>query len=277
MERIQAAIAKARAARNAERTSVPRRAQRGSIHPLPDTAAAWNALQMFTPDAKEMERNRINGNAKGAEGAAFDVLRTRILKLAQANGWKRLAITSPTAGCGKSTIALNLSLNISRPSDMSAILVEVDMRRPSLASKIGLRNRHSVAKVLSGEAPVDRNMVRIGQNRCGLLSNHGAIPNPSDLFQMPEVKSVLKEIETTYAPSIMIFDMPPLLVNDDTIAFLQHVDCVLLVAAAEHSTIAEVDSSERELAEYTNVLGVTLNMCRFAGRRYGYDYAYGES
>lgn len=275
MERIQVAIAKARAARNAElAAATPRRAQRGAIHPLPDTATAWNDLQIFTPDSKALENSRINSNAKGAEGAAFDVLRTRIFKLMQANGWKRLAITSPTAGCGKSTIALNLGFNISRPTDMSAILVEIDMRRPSLATKIGLRNRHSVAKVLSGVSTPEQNMVRVGNSRFGLLSNHAPVPNPSDLFQIAEVGHVLKDIETTYAPSVTLFDMPPLLVNDDTIAFLQHVDCVLLVAAAEQTTIAEIDSSEKELAEYTNVIGVTLNMCRFSGRRYGYDYYY---
>jgi Mrp family chromosome partitioning ATPase len=72
----------------------------------------------------------------------------------------------------------------------------------------------------------------------------------------------------------MLFDMPPLLVNDDTIGFLRHVDCAMVVAAAEHTSVKEIDECERELASHTNVLGVVLNKCRFTGRKYGYDYYY---
>ena len=71
----------------------------------------------------------------------------------------------------------------------------------------------------------------------------------------------------------MIFDMPPLLVGDDALAFIGHVDCVLLVAAAETTTIKEIDTCERELAAHTNVLGVVLNKCRYPDRHYGYSYA----
>ena len=60
--------------------------------------------------------------------------------------------------------------------------------------------------------------------------------------------------------------MPPMLMSDDAMAFLPHVDCVLLVAAAEKSRLDEVDKCEQELAEQTNVLGVVLNKCRYTRR-----------
>jgi Mrp family chromosome partitioning ATPase len=72
----------------------------------------------------------------------------------------------------------------------------------------------------------------------------------------------------------MIFDLPPMLVSDDTTAFLKNVDCVLLIAGAEISTISQVDACEREIAEHTNVLGVVLNKCRFHEEESG--HAYGE-
>ena len=55
-------------------------------------------------------------------------------------------------------------------------------------------------------------------------------------------------------------------------AFVGKVDCVLLVAAAETTTIQEVDVCERDLASQTNVLGVVLNKCRYLDRKYGYSY-----
>lgn len=273
MERIQAAIAKARAAREGDRLG-GRGAQRGPFGPMPDITAAWRALEVFEPEARQMERNRIFEAAKGPEGAAFDVLRTRTLKLMKANGWRRVAVTSPTAACGKSTVILNLGFSLTRPADVSAIIIEADMRRPSLQKKLGLKKKLSMADVLAGTGAFSDNAVRLGKNRLAMATNHGSLTNPSDLLQGPQVADVLAGIERDYEPTVMLFDMPPLLVNDDTIAFLQHVDCVLLVAAADHTSIEEIDSCERELAEHTNVLGVTLNKCRYSGRKYGYDYYY---
>ena len=70
----------------------------------------------------------------------------------------------------------------------------------------------------------------------------------------------------------MIFDMPPMLVSDDAMAFFPNVDAVILVAAAETTKIKEVDSCERDIASQTNVMGVILNKCRYMGPEYGYNY-----
>lgn len=273
MERIQAAIAKARAARRESAPSAA--AARGLLRTAPaqsgDRSAAWAALPQLAPDPKMMDENRIVSNGKSAESSAFDVMRTRALKLMKDNGWKRLAITSPTAGCGKSTVAINLGYSLARRDDVSVILFEADMRRPSLARKLGITRRHMAANVLRGTAAFEDNACRL-TDRLAVASNAGPVANPSDLLQGPQVGQALRDIEEAYAPTAMLFDMPPLLVNDDTIAFLQHVDCVILVAAAEHSSIKEIDDCERELAAHTNVMGVVLNKCRFTGRKYGYDY-----
>ena len=68
----------------------------------------------------------------------------------------------------------------------------------------------------------------------------------------------------------MIYDLPPMLQSDDVMAFLPHLDCVLLVAGAEKSRLDEVDKCEKDLAEHTNVLGVALNLCRYMAEDFGY-------
>jgi Mrp family chromosome partitioning ATPase len=74
----------------------------------------------------------------------------------------------------------------------------------------------------------------------------------------------------------MIFDLPPVLVSDDTRAFLKDVDCALIVARAGATSAAQIDTCEREVAEQTNVLGVVLNQCRhIEDTDYGYEkYGY---
>ena len=82
MDKLQAAIAQARQQRTA------------GIAPgirLPaDKTQAWDALASFTPDPKHLERNRIAVNTRGPARAALDLLRTRLLELAQKNSWKRV-------------------------------------------------------------------------------------------------------------------------------------------------------------------------------------------
>lgn len=269
MERIQAAIAKARSERQGHETASP--------HPIlgnagqHDITGHWEALPRHPLDPKVAEHNRIVQSGQGGESASFDLMRTRTLKMMQENGWKRLAITSPTAGCGKSTVAINLGLSLTRRDDVSTILIEADMRRPSLAEKLGIRRNYLTADVLRGASPFADNACRIS-DRFAVSTNDRSVPNSSDLLQAPQVGDVLTQIEQAYAPTLMIFDMPPLLVNDDTIGFLNHVDCVMLVAAAEQTSIKQVDEAEREIASHTNVLGVVLNKCKFSSGSYGYGY-----
>ncbi|MGR3371526.1 MAG: tyrosine-protein kinase family protein [Pseudooceanicola nanhaiensis] len=270
MERIQAAISKARATREgqaAAETPVRREGQLAT----PPTREAWDVLPQITPSRSHLARNRIVATDGGREATAFDVIRTRTLQQLRDNGWKRIAVTSPSASCGKSTVCLNLALSLTRQPEVSVVLVEMDMRRPSLARTLGIRERHSVASVLSGESDPGDNAVRFGEN-LAILSMHGQVRNASDILHGGSVRDALARIETLFAPTVMLFDMPPLLVNDDSLAFLHNVDAALLVAAAGSTTVNEIDTCERELASHTSVMGVVLNKCRYTGRDYGADY-----
>jgi Mrp family chromosome partitioning ATPase len=77
-------------------------------------------------------------------------------------------------------------------------------------------------------------------------------------------------IKRAFLPDVLLYDLPPMLQSDDVMAFLPHLDCVLLVAGAEKSRLDEVDKCEKDIAEQTNVLGVVLNLCRYMGEDFGY-------
>ena len=275
MEKIQSAIAKARAERNGP---VPEPAVRRAPSPqLEDISAqagvgaAWQALAPFSPDPVRLRDNRIVAFAGGHEAVAFDVMRTKLLQQARANGWRRIAITSPSPGCGKSTIALNLAFSLARQPELRTVLAELDLRRPSLASVLGIKGRKSFAEVIEGRADFADVALRCGDG-LAVAVNAGPVRNPAELLHGSAVAAALATIENDYAPDLMLFDLPPMLVSDDTMAFVGHVDAVLLIAAAEATTIKEVDSCERELASQTNVMGVVLNKCRYMGPEYGYSY-----
>lgn len=293
MERIKVAIEKARAERQqrkvtqettnpapetpapeAQKERSPARRPRPSTSPPSESReAAWLALEGFQPAPSLMRRNRIVSFEGGSLATPFDVLRTRVLLQMRTNNWRRLAITSPGAACGKTMTSLNLAFSLARQPEAYSVLIEMDMRRPSMAKALGLKKQQLFSRVLGGNETLEDHLVRYGTN-LAIGTNHRPARNPAELLMNPHTGEVLAEIEARYDPTLMIFDMPPMLAGDDTIAFLDQVDCVLLVGAAESTTIKEIDLCEQDIARHTNVLGVALNKCRYLDEGYGY-YDYG--
>lgn len=278
MERLQVALERARAARagtpagrqSGRMSSRPRRASTEA------TDAAWAQLSPLEINPGRLRRKRLFSLFGGSEATAYDVLRTKVVQLTEANGWRRVAVTSPLPGSGKTTTSMNLAIALARQIDLRVILIDLDLRRPAIAKTLGHTGTGNVADLLEGRKSFADHLVRIGEN-LAVAMNHNGLRDPSDLLLRKSTAEVIDEIEQTYRPSLMLFDMPPLLVNDDTQAFLRNVDCGLLIAEAGQSTIAQVDACEKELAEQTNVLGVVLNKCRFHAdgyAHYAYDYGY---
>ena len=273
MEKIQSAISKARAAR--QNQTGPGRIGAGAPTASGKTNvdAAWDALPLFEPAMDRLRAQRIVTLDKGREGAYFDKLRTRMLHHMQANGWRRVAITSPGAGSGKSTTVLNLGFSLARQLTSRVVLCEMDLRKPSLRRILQLQTERNFTEVVRGNGSFAEHGIRLRPNLAlGMARNF--VEHSAELLQNPDLRHRLDEIEAQYDPTMMIFDMPPFQVSDDMMAFADKVDCVLIVAAAERTKIEELDACEREIASVTNVLGVVLNKCRYEAPESKYEYYY---
>jgi protein-tyrosine kinase len=280
MEKLQKALQKAREQRDSSVGSPPGAIDAGhrrghsrdampTVEEASDTDALWRALKPFETESRTLEKNRIVTGSVGALGNSFDILRTKVLLTMQKNGWKRLAVTSPTMGCGKTTTACNLAIGAARNTDMRTILFEFDLRRPAIASTLGLEVEHDVSRMLSGEVDFSEQVLRFKSN-VAIAAARTSSKDPTTILISKAVKSTLAHIEAVYEPDIMIFDLPPLLVSDDTTAVLKDMDCALMVAKANVTTVAQIDRCEREIAEQTNMLGVVLNHCRDTDDNYDY-------
>lgn len=277
MEKLQAALEKAR-----ERRGVS--AQAPATNPAsarnPGESALdlrWQALKEFRTDPNTLRKHRVFfGDSTEGETASFDVLRTKVLLQMEKNNWTRLAVTSAGSGAGKSTVCSNLACSIARQKSIRAIMMDLDMRKPSLAKILGAAPDGTVAELFSRTASFEDRALRIGPN-VALALNARPVRDPSDVFLHSTTGDYLKELERDYRPDLMIFDVPPMFVNDDAAAVFSHVDCVLIVADAERSTVPDLDRCEKEVADHTNVLGMVLNKCRFPEQGYGYGYGYGKT
>ena len=261
MEKLQAALENARRVRSGTtpepRTFAPAKPVRNAG---PDSL--WADLTPFDVPDKHLQAHRVVTRAAGPAATPFDILRTKVLLQMRQNGWKRLAITSPMPKSGKSTIACNLALGLSRQRDMRSILLDFDLRTPSISEFFETAPPHSIAELLTGQVEFADQALRFGDNLACCMTRM-AESDPTRLLLAEETAEVLDRIEAAYQPDLMIFDMPSVLVNDETRAFLKNVDCALIVARGNSTRYGQFDTCEREVAEHTNVLGVVLNAFRF--------------
>ena len=279
MERIQAAIQKAKEQRGDVVAPPPGLGgigggigggiTRGAQRPQ-QVGPAWAELATFDPEPRLLARNHVvTFEDIDPAHSYFDILRTKVLRAMQKNGWTSLGITSPTSGCGKTTLALNLAFSLAHQRDIHTVLVELDLRRPSMAKQIGLKTAQSMASVLQGTRGVAESFVRYGDN-LAIGTNSQSVRDSAELLMNARTAEGIAAIKRAFLPDVIVYDLPPMLQSDDVMAFLPQLDCVLLVAGAEKSRLDEVDKCEKDLADQTNVFGVVLNSCRYMGEDFGY-------
>jgi Mrp family chromosome partitioning ATPase len=265
MEKLQAALERARKNRGHE--PHPPRAIPGATAPAPQGDACdarWQALESFDVTPRRLEAQRVVTREASAAAAPFDILRTKVLLQMRQNGWKRLAITSPMPKSGKTTTACNLALGLGRQSDLRAMLFDLDLRDPSVHAFFEMKPPHGIDELLTGKVGFAEQGLRIGDNIAVSMAR-GPIKDPTKVLLAEKTAETLDRIEADYAPDLMIFDLPSVLVNDDTRAFLKNVDCALIVIRADTTQYGQFDTCEREIGEQTNVLGVVLNAYRHQG------------
>lgn len=261
MEKLQAALKRARSSRE---SGAPDTGKRHAADTKPNTArnnttaALWTDLEEIKLSGKAMLKHNIVTQKASEEATPFDILRTKILLQMRQNSWKSLAITSPMPQCGKTTTACNLALGLGRQSGLHTILFDMDLRQPTLHSFLDHKPEMDISDMLCGQVSFAQQAVRVGANvAVSLASRQEADPTQTLLSE--KTKETLEDIRNTYEPDITIFDMPSILVGDNTRAFLKNVDCALVVARANTTRYGHFDACEREIAENTNVLGVVLN------------------
>lgn len=271
MERLQKAMERARAQRG--EPSQTRSQPQATTAPAtsPSVEQAWAELPAIELRKGVLRGGRIVTAQSAPEGAAFDLLRTRMLHQAKSHDWQRIAFVSPHSACGKTTTAANVAFSLARQTNLRTLVFDFDLRRRGLSQLLRQEPTHGMADVLEGRVSFAEHARRFGKNLAFGFSL-GLTRTSSEILQSPQAAEVLDEIQSTYQPDLMLFDMPPLMASDDNFGFLQNVDAALILVAAEKTTMSQIDIAEREVAELTNVMGVVLNKCRYHKGAYAHEY-----
>lgn len=222
----------------------------------------WQSIEAEHIENSVLEKNfAISASRKNPASSAFDFLRTRLLPVLKDNNWSKIGITSPTDGCGKTFVAANLSITFARGQNNKVILLDFNLRSPSVANMFETSKKPSMYKYLSGLQQPESFFLRVMPNLLVGL-NTDAYSQSSELLQSANATDTLERMQTGLAPDVTVFDMPSMLSCDDALACLPHLDAVILVVKGGKTSKSEIARAEKLLKGQVPLLGVVLNQAK---------------
>jgi succinoglycan biosynthesis transport protein ExoP len=180
---------------------------------------------------------------------------------------RSLAVISPAQGDGKSMIALNIALALNE-IEGPVLLVDSDLRRPSLHAKLRLPNERGLSDVLVGQASVDDAIQHDEKSRLAVMTSGTAAPNPIKLLESQRFEELLEELYERYRT--VVFDGAALVGNIDSAVLARRVSGTVLVMSQGSTDLREARQAMHRLQRMgvRNVLGFVLN--RIEPRRSDY-------
>jgi Mrp family chromosome partitioning ATPase len=245
--------------------------------PFPNSSAADDtAFREVKLNTAHLEGTRLVAYDPLREGGRYyDMLRTQLLQEMDRNGWQVLAITSPTAGCGKSVTACNLAMSIARLPERSVLLVDVDLQKPKVAEYTGIDTRGGgLLNVLQGSASLSSAIVRasVGDNHMLVLPGETCKSGSAEWMASQAMTNTLQALRRDFRSHVIVLDLPPVLIGDEVISLLPQVDAVLLITSVGASTLTDIKECYKHIKSTPIVRVVVNKVSEKSEANYGYGY-----
>ncbi len=214
-------------------------------------------------EEESLHRNRVIAGINSDERIeVYRQLRTQVRQILDKNQWNTLAITSAGENAGKTLTATNLAIALSREVTQTVLLVDLDLREPTVHKTLDIKAEHGLVDVLSGEVEVEDVLINPGFPRLVVLPGRALGHYSSELLSSPAMKRLVLDIRNRYPSRVIIFDLPPLLRNDDALLFTPTIDATMLVVEEGVTTADELHRCEELLGSSTQLIGTVLNKAR---------------
>jgi capsular exopolysaccharide synthesis family protein len=284
MSRIQEILKKAEREGSVHRTRAL--AAEGPAMGSPSAAAAATIplpppIAPVAPVRAESPANTVSGQLDRRLVAAFAPqslaaeqyrsLRTRIRNAENGRLLRSIVVTSPNKGDGKSLTAANLALTMAQEFQQRVLLVDADLRRPSIARLFGIADTPGLSDILMGGAEIDDAVVALSPHHLSVLPS-GIVPShPAELLGSTAMRRLLDSLRTRF--DRILVDMPPVAPLADVSIASGLVDGLLMIVRAG---VTPKPAIERALSglDTSKVLGLVLNDAGEGSGSYGYGYDY---
>ncbi|MDL5158964.1 polysaccharide biosynthesis tyrosine autokinase [Actinomycetospora termitidis] len=174
-----------------------------------------------------------------------------------------LVVTSPFEGEGKTTTVVGLAVALAS-AGKRVIIVDADLRRPQLASRLGFDESVGLSSVLAGKVPLDHALQPWGPGLTQVLASGVVPPNPSELLASRQAVELFRALRER--ADVVLVDTPPVLPVTDAATVARHADATLLLCRIGRTRIAQVESALTSLRSVSaNVVGTVATMVPTTG------------
>ena len=188
-----------------------------------------------------------------------------------------IMVTSSVSGEGKSLTSLNLSITLAHELDHTVLLVDADLRKPSIQDYLGINHSKGLSNHLKEGVPLDSLLIKTGIGRLTLLPAGTPLKNPVELFSSQKMREFVSEIKNRYSDRFIIIDTPPILPFAESRSLANIVDGVVFVVREGQTTPENISEAMKSIDE-AKLVGAVYNAATLAslnGRYHSYYYGYG--
>lgn len=280
MSIIENAIAKSRTGAQLKRSRRAEDALERTQRPaVIDPAARIVPLAVTVDGALCRERRLLLNGGEASDStavAAYRMLRTRLVHRARANDWRVIAISSAGPNDGKTLTAINLALSMAREKNREIVLLDLDMRNPSVCRTLGVHPPRELRDYLERGGNSRQLFFSVGSDNLLIAGSTQPTQHASELLASPRFDELLGTLRQGAVDPVVLIDLPPVLVTDDALVVAPKVDAILLVASERVTGRADFARALDVLSEFP-IAGVVLNQAAQTMRGYDYGYDYQES
>jgi protein-tyrosine kinase len=265
VERIQVSLDAARLQRGIE---LPADLRSAENHPVANPVHERHPATRLPLDFSRLRENRIVlPEDAGAASLAYRMLRTQVLQQVRLHNVRALGVVSAVDGEGKTLTAANLAVGIAAQSNQNVLLVDLDLRRPSLAKLFGLDVKQGFDAWLAGVVSVGDICYGVeGIEGLEIIPTLQPVRGSSEQLASLRVQEMLQELKHAQRQGLVIFDLPPALLADDFLTVSPLLDGVVLVTS-EGITRRDDVTRLREMLSGKRLLGTVLNRASESEKR----------
>jgi protein-tyrosine kinase len=189
----------------------------------------------------------------------FKKLKARVLNLMPKEDFRKtIMVTSSDIGEGKSVVAINLAVALSNELDYTVLLVDTDLRKPSIHRYFGIEPEYGLSDYLTGRVALDDVLIKTGIGKLIILPAGNVPDNSAELLSSEKMKMLVHELKHRYKDRYIIFDSTPLLVTADPLMLGMQMDGVVFVIQ-EGRTSQQAALQSMSLMKGWNILGAVFN------------------
>jgi Mrp family chromosome partitioning ATPase len=229
--------------------------------PDADTTRALTRVVEVDPLRLESERI-LSPGATAQHGVPYKMLRTQVLRRLDKLGVNTLVVIGTANDTGKTLTAINLAIAIAADPGRTALLVDLDLRKPRIHRRFGIEPAVGIDDCLRRTGDIKDALVRPrGYDRLVILPARERSLDSSELLSSRRAEELILEMRNRYKDRVVVFDLPPVLAADDALAFARHAQAALVVVG-EGRTRRDDMVRMVELLVDVPIIGAVLNGSR---------------